>query len=230
MIPKLNFIFDEEKDLYNIWETCNAKSDYGYDFRKNMPKNILDICKNKKYNECKKDLKKLRKEFYSNFLIKSTTKFFEDIWNKIGKEYFKRLEKITKKRYQFEKINVYLTTSGRCPYNPHGKTPHFFINFFSGASMALATAGHEIMHIHIHNTDYWTKIENEIGYDKTHDLKESLTELLNLEFRDLWIIDDVGYPNHTKLRRYISQQWNKNKDFEKLIDNSIKWIKKNGIK
>ena len=107
---------------------------------------------------------------------------------------------------------------------------HFFVNFFSNIPHALDTAGHELMHIHIHNTDYWTKTEKEIGYDKTHDLKEALTELLNLEFKDLWIAEDRGYPNHTKLRKYISSQWKKEKDFDKLMENSIKWIKRNGIK
>jgi len=230
MIPKLEFQFDKEKDLHNIWETCNSKSDYGHNFKKDVTQNILDICEDKDYKRCKKDLQKTMSPFYKNHLINRTLEAFEKSWKDIGKEYFVRLEKITKRKISFNEVNVYLTTSGRCPYNPHGKPVHFFINFFSNIPTALTIAGHELMHIHIHNTDYWTKIENAIGYDKTHDLKEALTELLNLEFRDLWLADDFGYPGHTKLRKYISQQWNKNKDFEKLIELSIKWVKRNGIK
>ncbi len=230
MIPKLKFKFDKEKDLYNIWETCNEKSAYGYNFRKNLTSNILEICKDKTYKNSKKKLEQIMNPIYNNSIILLTIGFFKKSWEKIEKEYFTRLEKITKRKIPFSEVNVYLTTAGRCPYNPHGKPLHFFINFFASIPYALATAGHELMHLHMHNTDYWTKIENEVGYDKTHDLKEALTELLNLEFRDLWIVEDIGYPNHTKLRKYIFQQWNKNKDFEILIDNSIKWIKKNGIK
>ncbi len=226
----LNFKFDKEKDLHNIWETANSKSDYGHDFRKNLTKNILDICENKDYKKCKKRLQKTMDYMYKSYLIELTVEFFEKGWKKIEKEYFRRLEKITKKKIGFNQVNVYLTTVGRCPYNPHGKIPHLFVNFFISIPDSLENIGHELMHIHIHNTNYWTKIENEIGYNKTHDLKEALTELLNLEFRDLWRVDDWGYPNHTKLREYISKEWKKHKDFERLISDCIKWIKKNGIK
>ncbi len=86
------------------------------------------------------------------------------------------------------------------------------------------------MHIHLHNTYWWKKVEDEIGYDKTHDLKEAFTELLNLEFRDLWIVKEKGYPNHEILRKYISKQWKNKKDFDKLTDNCINWIKRDGIR
>ncbi len=227
---KINFTFDKEKDLNNIWETCNEKPTYGCDFKKNLTQNILDICEDKNYKKCNRELERTMNHIYNNSMVPLTIEFFKKSWDKIEKEYFTRLEKITKRKIPFSEVNVYLTTAGRCPYNPHGKPLHFFVNFFASIPYALATAGHELMHIHIHNTDYWTKIENEIGYDKTHDLKEALTELLNLEFKDLWIVDDLGYPNHTKLRKYISRQWKKEKSFDKLINNSIKWIKKNGIK
>jgi hypothetical protein len=91
-------------------------------------------------------------------------------------------------------------------------------------------AGHELMHIHLHNTDWWKRVKRKMGQEKTHDLKEALTELLNLEFRNLWIVEDKGYPNHAKLREFISKKWKKDKDFDKLTDNCIKWIKKNGVK
>jgi hypothetical protein len=104
------------------------------------------------------------------------------------------------------------------------------VNFFGGISNALHTSGHEIMHIHFHNSKHWEVCEKELGWNKTMDLKEALTVLLNLEFYDLWIIPDGGYPNHVELRRYIAQQWKKEKDFDKLIDSSIRWIKNNGVK
>lgn len=229
-MTKVIFKFDEEKDLWNIWDTCNFKSIYGYDFRKQVTENIIKICQGKKYEQCKNELKKTMNGMYKNILIKITTNHFNEIWNKIEKEYFKRLEKITKRKFPFKNVNAYLTTAGRCPYRPDLKPPFFYVGFFANISHMLHTTGHEIMHIHLHNTDWWKKVEKEIGNNKTHDLKEALTILLNLEFKDLWFVVDEGYPVHQELRKFIEKEWKKKKDFDKLTDNCIKWVKKNGIK
>ena len=226
----VNFKFDKEKDMHNIWETANSKLSYGYDFKKDLSKITLSICHNKKYEKCKKSLTNSMNHIYKSSWPKLIYNSFNQNWSKIEKEYFRRLEKITKTKFPFKKINAYLTTSSRCPYNPNKKGPYFFVKFFSNIPSALHVAGHELMHIHLHNNGWWEKFEKEIGNDKTHDLKESLTELLNLEFQDLWVVHDPSYPNHENLRKYISQQWKRKKDFDLLTENCIKWIKKNGIK
>jgi len=226
----VKFKFNKEKDLWNIWRTCNSGIDYGKDFTKSMSKEIMKICKGKKFEKSKQILLKRRNKTYNNFLIKFTYTSFNDAWLRIEKEYFKRLEKITNKKFKFKKIYAYLTTASKCPYSPNKKVPYFYVNLFANIPNALHTAGHELMHIHLHNNSWWEKVEKEIGYDKTHDLKESFTILLDLEFRDLWIVEEKGYPNHIKLREFISKQWKKKKDFDKLTDDCIKWIKKNGVK
>lgn len=230
MKPKIVIKFDKEKDLWNIWDTCNAKSSYGYSWKNSVTPNIFEICHNKKYEKCKKELAKTMRYLYLNPLTKMVAKDIENNWSKISKEYFKRLEKITKRKFPIKKLDVYLTTTTRCPYNPNKKNPSFYVHFFSNTPDALHTMGHELMHIHLHRIDWWKKVENELGREKTNDLKEALTVLLNLEFEDLWIAEDKGYPNHEKLRKYISQQWKKRKDFDKLTGNCIVWIKKNGVK
>jgi hypothetical protein len=230
MIPKLIFKFDKEKDLYNIWETANSKKTYGYNFKERLPKKILEICSGKNYKDCNKKLERFMHSLYKNTLSKDIPKYFNGSWKKIEKEYFQRLENITKERFPAKKISVYITTCGRCPYRAQWRPPAFYVNFFGNIPVVLETAGHELMHIHLHNSDWWGIVEKEIGKDKTHDLKEALTVLLNLEFKDLWIIKDESYPNHIKLRKFISEQWKKKKDFELLTKNSIKWIKKNGVK
>lgn len=226
----VDFKFDKEKDVWNIWNTCNSGTSYGHDFTKNMSKGIIDLCKGKSFEKSKKDLLKRRRIIYDNFLLMFTNNSFSKGWLKIEKEYFRRLAIITKRKINFNKVYAYLTTASKCPYNPNKKPPYFYINFFANIPNALHTIGHELMHIHLHNSDWWKNIENKIGYDKTHDLKEALTILLDLEFVDLWIVQEKGYPNHEKLRRYIAQQWKKKKDFNELTDNCVKWIKRNGVK
>ncbi len=229
MTPKIIFQFNREEDLKNIWETCNLKSkSYGYDFKKSVTKNILRLCEGKKYEAIKLQLKKSLEDIHKNILCNEIVSSFNNGWKKIEEEYFKRLKKIIKEKIYFKKIDAYLTTAGRCPYYPDQKTPHFFVSFFANIPWAMQTAGHEIMHIYFHNSKYWKISERELGIEKAHNLKEALTVLLNLEFSDLWTKEDRGYDSHTKLRKFISNSWKKEKDFDKLVNNSIKWIKEKG--
>ena len=228
----IEFKFDVEKDLRNIWDTANSKKHYNFEFKEKLPKEILEICENKKYEKCKKELLEKRNPLYKNPLIKIMIKSLKESWVKIEKEYFVRLEKITGKKFAFKKVKAYLTTSNRCPYDYNPKNPSFFFGIYSNFWLKLASCGHELMHIHLHNSPWWIMVEDEIGREKTEDLKESMTILLDLEFRDLWIVKDLGYiyPNHVKLREYIASEWKKKRDFNLLIKKCIKWIQKNGVK
>jgi hypothetical protein len=230
MKSKVIFKFDKEKDLHNIWETCNKGKGYGYDFTKHMPKEIVNICKGKKFSECKPKLKKIFDSIYKNPVVKDIEDYLNNSWKNIEKEYFNKLEKLTKRKFPLKIVYAYLTSASRCPYNYDKRNPSFYAQIFNSIPNNLMIAGHELMHIHLHNTDWWERVKRQIGQEKTHDLKEALTELLNLEFRTLWIVDDKGYPNHIQLREFIKKEWKKEKNFDKLTDNCIKWIKKNGVK
>lgn len=222
-MPKIIFKFDKEKNLWNIWDTANFKPVYGADLSNSMPQKIKELCQGKTLQECKKELEEKHRRIHSsktiNFLVEAVNKS----WLEINDEFFSRLQKIMKKKIKPEKVEGYLTTVGRCPYNY--KDNFFFYPLNSPILNILKTAGHEVMHIHFHH-NYWKETEKEIGKDKTGDLKEALTVLLNLEFKDLWFVEDQGYPNHDKLREFISEQWKKKKDFKVLLKESIKWIKK----
>jgi hypothetical protein len=226
MIPKVIFKFDKEKDLYNIWETCNKDSPFK-DFKKTVHPDILKICQGKKFEECKKSLEQNKKTLYTSGLIETFTKALQGGWDKFNDEYFKRLEKVMKKPICSNQFTAYLTTMMRCPYNIKEYT--FMTSFFRSISESLKTPCHEIMHFQFYKY-YWRKVEKEIGEEKTGHLKEALTVLLNSEFKDLYFFEEPGYDIHKELRNFISNQWKKNKDFDILVDESIKWIKKNGIK
>ena len=51
-MSKVIFKFDKEKDLQNIWETCNFKSDW-YDFKKNLHPIYLEMCEGKGFEVCR---------------------------------------------------------------------------------------------------------------------------------------------------------------------------------
>jgi len=222
-MPKVKFVFDKEKDLFNIWETCNKSSSW-YDHKKNISSTFLEICEGKEFDKCKKELEDYRTKMYNSRLIELFVDSIQKAWNKINDEFFKRLEKITKRKFKFEKINAYITTVMRCPYNY--QEPSFMVSFFRDLTGALSTCGHELIHIQFHNT-YWNDIERQTGKEKTADLKEALTVLLNLEFKDLWFVEDKGYEPHKELREFIEKEWQKKKDFDVLMKKCVTYLKKN---
>jgi hypothetical protein len=80
------------------------------------------------------------------------------------------------------------------------------------------------MHLYFHEF-YWKDVEKKIGSKKTGDLKESLTVLLNSEFKDLFISPDLGYEEHKELRNFILKSWKEEKDFEKLLDKGVDYLR-----
>jgi len=230
MTPEVIFRLNKEKDLRNIWETCNSKTSYGYDFKNNLSKETLKACSGKSFENCKNYLEKKRAYIYSRESTKIAIRATEESWKGIEKKYFKKLEKITNEKMRFKEVQAFPTTISRCPYNPNKDNLYYFFNLFKGIEQQLITSAHELMHIHLHNTPWWKEVEGQLGNNKTHDLKEALTELLNIEFKELFIFSDNSYPNHQKLRKYINKKWKEKKDFTILTNSCIKWIKRNGIK
>jgi len=80
------------------------------------------------------------------------------------------------------------------------------------------------MHLQFHKY-FWEDCEKKIGKTKTVDLKEALTVLLNLEFRDLLLVEDKGYKKHERLRKKFANAWKETHDFSKVIDAGIKFLK-----
>jgi len=221
-MTKVKFILDIERDLFNAWETANFETTWTTYFKDTINPKILEICEGKKYEESKEKLKKYYSRMHSNKIVNSLPQIYQDSWDKINDEYFEILERITGKKMPFDEIKAYLTTQSRCPYSPN--EPSFMVSIFNPVLSALKTCGHELMHIHFHNT-YWEDIERQIGKEKTGDLKEALTVLLNIEFRHLWMVTDKGYGPHKELRKFIVDIWTKEKNFEKLLEECVIYLK-----
>lgn len=97
---------------------------------------------------------------------------------------------------------------------------------FDSIPGCMLTTAHEIFHLHIHD-HFFEAIKNVVGEEKAHDIKEAVTTtLLNLEFRDLWSLSDKGYEKHAELRRFIEEQWKKEKDFYSLLEKCVLKLRK----
>lgn len=215
---KVTFKLDKEKDLWNHWDKSNRKSSWA-EFK--IPEKIKKICEGKKLEECKEELSNYLSSIHNSKIISLFIESMEKAWGEIEEEFFQRMNKLMKNNYN-KNINAYLTTNGTCSYDPD--EPSFMFSLFYNLPFAIKTCGHEIMHLYFHKF-YWDKIEKQIGKEKTADLKEALTVLLNFEFRDLWFVDDKGYEPHKELREFISNEWKKEKDLELLLDKCVNYLK-----
>ena len=135
-------------------------------------------------------------------------------WNRVKDEFLKRVEFIFGVKCPFESIRVFLTTDGRCSYNI--SQGYFFVSV--SRPFQDKTCMHELLH-------FWTwwlfHEEVESGRMTTscyNDVKESLTELLNIEFQDLLDgIPDEGYPQHQAMRAMIRREWGATRDIKKVF-------------
>ncbi|MEI7718768.1 MAG: hypothetical protein WCI72_02785 [archaeon] len=209
------------KDAWNIWDKANGKMQrFG---QTTIPPSLIAICKGKTFEESKQEILKFNQRVYTSGIIESFIISLEDYWSKIEGEFFRRLAKMTGNSFE-DKITGQITTIGTCPYNPEKST--FMVSLFSHLPSAICTCAHEIMHLHFHKFDF-ARIEKQIGTEKTHDLREALTVLLNLEFRDLLIGGDKGYEQHLPLRKFIVTEWEKENDYPKLLDKCVEYFKNN---
>ena len=219
--PKVIIKFDKQQDIKNNWQTSNNHISWS-NFASRLPSEIVAIVKDKSLKECQKEVERFYQPVYKSETLRVHQDAVQKAWNEIAPKYFKRLKKITKQPLSISPIKVYITTASRCPYNFTEK--YFFINYFSSISESLKTIGHELLHFHFHEYDF-ESVAEKIGKERTHDLREALTVLLNLEFRDLWFVEDKGYEPHKELRAFIAERWNIYKSYQQLLEECVKKIR-----
>ncbi len=138
----------------------------------------------------------------------------EQGWFKVGSVFIERCEKIFGIKYPREIIDVYLTTNGRCTYNI--QKGYFFVGIES--KNPSTTIMHELLHFYTWEAFYKILKKQGLSDLQYNDIKESLTELLNIEFADLMGGHiDTGYPQHAEMRLKIRKLWEGNKNLFKVI-------------
>lgn len=138
----------------------------------------------------------------------------EQEWRGIETIFFERIEKIFCIAYPISEIAVHLSTNGRSTYNIDGG--YFFV--YTGANSTNRIIMHELFHFYTQQA-FRAKLEH-LGVEshRYNDVKESLTELLNIEFSDLMNgVRDEGYPQHKEMRQTIHDSWLATKDIWRTI-------------
>jgi len=226
--PQVKFVINRKLDILNHLIGVNS-----YERRLHS----LHFQKNERYEhllklplpERKKAISKEISWFYSVKNKKYREKSLKEIqahWNKIEKEYFKKLEKIHECRFSYKQVRGVLSTAGRFGYST-GKSCWFATDFKSGPVRASYVAMHELMHFMFHKY-FWEFCEKqELPWKQIWDIKESFTVLLNIEFSGLLEGQkDNGYPEHQKIRAFIKRNYPKRQNFKSLLLKTCLFVKK----
>ncbi|MDO8590138.1 MAG: hypothetical protein Q7R69_02600 [bacterium] len=210
---RVEFAYDLDKDVENFAKTLNSVNN-----KEHTAFHRLYI--EKRGQDFKPDLvKKFIKEHTINIDIPAVIAEIENNWLPIHEKFIERAEKIFGIKYPLEKITAYLTTNNRCSYNT--KENYFFVYLKNKSSNR--TIMHEIFHFYTWHLFYKKLFDQGVSKEKYNDIKESLTELLNLEFSDL--LDgavDYGYQRHQEMRAKVRDMWNSDKNLHKIINVLIK--------
>jgi hypothetical protein len=135
-----------------------------------------------------------------NYDVGNVTRTFQEQWMEVEENFIKRCEEFFEISYPIESMTAYLTLNGCCTYNIQNK--YFFVNI--RADWAPAIIMHELLHFYTLKAFGKCSQEFELTDSQYNDIKESLTVLLNTEFKDLMGgTVDHGYPQHQDMRDEI---------------------------
>ncbi|MDE1919579.1 MAG: hypothetical protein KGH56_02650 [Patescibacteria group bacterium] len=141
-------------------------------------------------------------------------KKIEREWRAIELEILARMEKMFGMPYPADSITAYLSSNSRCTYNIGGG--YFFVH--SESHHPNGIIAHELLHFYT-----WAALHDELEQsgvtkEQYNNVKESLTELLNIEYADLLHgYHDDGYPQHSQMRAKLRELWSVTKDVRKTI-------------
>jgi len=208
---QLHFSYDINKDVENIIKSTKAVNN------KKLTKfqslyiqkysNDFDAANVKVFVEGQNNI--------NNFDANKELFTIEERWKKVEILFTERVEKIFRIVYPVAIITVYLTHNERCTYNIDKN--YFFVKI--GSEFSNNTIMHELLHFYTWHAFGQKLVDGGLSKLAYNDVKESLTELLNLEFSDLMGgKPDKGYIQHESLRAEIRKLWLNDKKLAPIID------------
>jgi len=211
---KINFSYNITKDVENIINgTKSVNSKKPTKFQKLFTEKYGDNFEAEKVKMFIEEQDKIN-GFDANKEIVAT----EKRWEIAEPVFIERVEKIFRISYPAPIITVYLTHNERCTYNIEEN--YFFVKI--GSKFSNNTIMHELLHFYTWHAFGKKLLDEGLSKLAYNDIKESLTEILNIEFSDLMSGKlDGGYPQHQKMRRKIRESWSNRKDVFLLVQELI---------
>jgi hypothetical protein len=208
---KVSFEYDTEKDILNHKIIAEApfkgssskiqgffEQNYGNDFSEENLRQFI---------------KGLLFSYYKIKDPKEVASKFQETWDSISNTFQDRAEAVFGISLPGE-IKAFLTTNDRCGLSV--EEGFFFVNI--GVSSPERIVMHELLHFYTYYLFFGRAKELNLLDKEYYDIKESLTEMLNLEFTDLMPgAVDPGYKGHEKLRDIVRNEWVKTRDINKVL-------------
>lgn len=206
---KLTFTYDKSRDIWGI-------SHYGKGSNNSLsPTKVYEeIVAEYGETPSESDISEFIEKYcvQNNVQMDEYISLFQKEWNSVESDYHKRDKEIFGVTIPSDTV-AYLTINNRCPYDIEKNL--FFVS--APGYSSTKTAMHEFWHFYTWYK-YGKEWERKIGLQKYNDIKEALTVLLNVEYKDLIPggIEDWGYPQHKELRGKILQIWSKDRNMDAL--------------
>jgi len=222
----ITFVIDKNLDIANHIIALNSyrrNKERGFkQYKNDSIENLLNF---KSEEEIKVEIEKSIEQYYKKeTTLISLVNDVNEEWIKIEKAFISKLEKIHKFTFPNNPIKGVLSTASRFGYNTDDGW--FATDMLRNKFLCIDTATHELMHFIFHKYYDQICIKNGLSKDQMWDIKESFTVLLNLEFIEFRFQLDKGYSPHMELREIIRHSWIKCHDFDKALEEAIKFIKK----
>lgn len=202
---KLHFVYDITKDVDNFIRGTNAvNSKKPTKFQIAFSEKYGDNFEPEKIKSFIEEQDKL-----NGFDAQKEIVAIEERWEIVEPIFIERVEKMFGISYPAPIITVYLTHNERCTYNIEQN--YFFVKI--GSEFSNNTLMHELLHFYTWHAFGRELLDEGLSKLAYNDIKESLTELLNLEFSGFMNGKlDTGYPQHQEMRAKIREMWKTEKN------------------
>jgi hypothetical protein len=224
--PHIKFVIDQKLDIENHligMQSYKEKLHSRHKERNKRYEKLLKLSAKERRNFIKKEIS----DFYSaknKSKLEEIKKNSQKYWDKIEKEFFKRIKDVFGNHFPYNLIKGVFSTDRRFGYSIKNKW--FATNVNSNKFVVAETTMHELFHFVFHFY-FWKECEKyKLNWKQIWDIKEATTVLLNSDFLDLRLKLDNGYPEHKKIRNFMLKEWEKNKDFKKILDKTCKFVVK----
>ncbi len=208
---KIAFKYNLEKDIENFFI---ASRTLGHGGKPSSMQLLYEQQYGKELTE--ENLKRFINDYLKQNKINTKKRIseFQKSWDKVNGEFFKRAEKFFEVELPGGQVDAYLTINDRCGYSI--KDNLFFVHMESDRPKRIVM--HELFHFYTWFTVGREFKNKNVDKKRYYDIKESLTEILNLEFKDLIEYPEPGYPEHKELRKKVKKYWLKYKNVRKVVN------------
>jgi hypothetical protein len=215
---------DEENYKYSLID--RAYPSYGRDkvhilpsFASELQSQLDSISNYAKKNEIIKDY--IKNTYLNHPLLKLSAETLSKSWNIISDAYIDKLYKYFQiENYKALPVTCYITTLELCPY--YRKQRYFYVPFYTDIANQTHIIMHELMHIVFLDNYEQYLLEQGVSKQGILDINESLTVLLNLEFKEFLLVKAVNKkPSTYDLQDIVKEEYEKSTPFKAILQKLI---------